>query len=153
MAELTSKKLNTSPNITHLPTLLPLLPSSSSSSAPSSLAGGLEFDHAPNVAVDNDQSRSGVPPAVQQVHCWSAALIAKKDAMENMLKVQKSLEEIEESIAQHLPKESIEGAHARFLSTLNPSNPDGLYLLTIGWEVTCPLSAHIRSASSASAGL
>jgi len=79
--------------------------------------------------------------------------MAKKDAMENMLKVQKSLEEIEESIAQHLPKESVEGAHACFLSSLNPSNPDGLYLLTIGWAVTCPLSARIKSVNSAGAGL
>lgn len=32
--------------------------------------------------------------------------------MENLLKAQKSLENIEDSIAQHLSLESIEGAHA-----------------------------------------
>lgn len=45
-------------------------------------------------------------------HHWSGALMAKKTAMENLLKAQQSLEEIEQSIVQCLSKESIEGAHA-----------------------------------------
>lgn len=64
--------------------------------------------------------------------------------MENLLTVQKSLEEVENSIIHHLSKESIESAHARFLSTLNPANPDGHYLLTIGRAVVCPLSIRLQ---------
>jgi hypothetical protein len=86
-----------------------------------------------------------VHPADQQAHLWSAALMAKKTAMENMLRAQKSLEEIEESIAEHLSKESIEGAHAWFLSTLNPSNPETFYLLTVGRTVVRPLSSRLQS--------
>ena len=81
--------------------------------------------------------------AAQQGHGWSTALLAKKAAMENLLKAQKSLEEIEESIAEHLSKESIEGAHARFLSTLNPSHPDALYLPRVGQIVIRPLSSRL----------
>lgn len=87
--------------------------------------------------------------AVQQGHGWSTALLAKKVAMKNLLKAQKSLKEIEESITEHLSKESIKGAHAHFLSTLNPSHPDALYLLRVGQVVVRPLSSllqpsHIR---------
>lgn len=82
--------------------------------------------------------------AVQQGCGWSTAFLAKKVAMENLLKAQKSLEEIEESIAEHLSKESIEGAHAHFLSTLSPSHPDALYLLRVGQVVICPLSSHLQ---------
>ncbi|KAL4063284.1 hypothetical protein V8B97DRAFT_1876964 [Scleroderma yunnanense] len=81
-----------------------------------------------------------------QAHCWSTALMAKKTAMENLLKAQQSLENIEESIVQCLSKESIEGAHAQFLSMLKPSDPEALYLLAVGWVFICPLSSHIRSA-------
>ena len=58
--------------------------------------------------------------------------------MENLLNAQRSLEEIELSIAKHLPKETIEGAHARFLSPLNPLEPEALYLLTVGRAVISP---------------
>ena len=46
-------------------------------------------------------------PAAQQARRWSAALMAKKDAMENLLKVQKSLEEVKDAIMEHLSKETI----------------------------------------------
>ena len=94
-------------------------------------------------------------PAAQQARRWSSALMAKKDTMENLLKVQKSLKEVEDAISEHLSKETIESAHARFLSTLNPSNPDGYYLLTIGRAVVYPLSIrlegrHVRSVGRSS---
>ena len=91
------------------------------------------------------KSRTGeLSPIVQQAQHWSAALMAKKVAMENLLKVQKSLEEVEFSITNHLSKECVENTHARFLSTLNPYNPDGYYLLTIGRAVVCPLPVRIE---------
>ena len=86
--------------------------------------------------------------AAQKGESWSAALLAKKAAMENLLTAQKSLEEVEESIAEHLSMESIEGAHARFLSTLNPSHPDALYLLRIGQVFVRPLSSRLLRSSS-----
>ena len=52
--------------------------------------------------------------------------MTKKRAMDNMLLAQKSLEEVEESIAKYIPKETIEVAHARFLSRISVSNPDAL---------------------------
>ena len=91
------------------------------------------------------KSQTGeLSPIVQQARRWSAALMAKKAAMENLLKVQKSLEEVEFSITNHLSKECIENTHARFLFTLNPYNPDGYYLLTIGRAVVCPLPVCIE---------
>ena len=99
------------------------------------------------------KSRSGESsPAAQQARCWSAALMAKKAAMENLLAVQKSLEEVEDSIAVHLSKDTIKSAHARFLSTLNPSNPDGYYLLTVGRAVVCPLSVRLEGCRTSSVG-
>ena len=91
-------------------------------------------------------------PAVQQAQYWSAALMAKKAAMENLLKVQKSLKEVKNSIMNYLSKESIESAHAQFLPTLNPSHPDGYYLLTIGWAVVCPLSVRLEGHHASSVG-
>ena len=70
--------------------------------------------------------------------------MAKKAAMENLLKVQKSLKEVKFSIMNHLSKECVENTHARFLSTLSPYNPDGYYLLTIGQAVVCPLPVRIE---------
>ena len=84
--------------------------------------------------------------ADEQAHCWSAALKTKKAAMENMLRAQQSLEEVEVAIARFLPKETIEGTHAQFLSTLPPSNPEALYLLALGRGFIRPLSSRIKSA-------
>jgi len=84
---------------------------------------------------------------VQQAHLWSGALKAKKTALENLVKAQKSLEEIEEAIAEHLPMQSIEGAHTQFLSTLQPCNPEAVYMLTVGRVVIHPLSACISICS------
>lgn len=81
----------------------------------------------------------------KQAHCWSAALKAKKAAMENMLRAQQSLEEVESSIAKFLPKETIEGTHAQFLSMLLPSDPEALYILALGQRFIRPLSSHIKS--------
>lgn len=88
---------------------------------------------------------SALEEADQQAHLWCAALKTKKAAMENLLRAQMSLEKIEESIAQHLSVETIEGAHARFLSALdlNPSNPEVSYLLTIGRAGVHPLSSRM----------
>ena len=83
--------------------------------------------------------------ADEQAHRWSAALKAKKAAMESMLRAQQSLEEVESSIATFLPKETIEGTHAQFLSTLPPSDPEGLYLLALGRRFIRPLSSRIKS--------
>ena len=59
------------------------------------------------------KSESGdLSPAAQQARHWSSALLAKKAAMENLLNVQKSLEEVEDSITEHLSKETIKSAHA-----------------------------------------
>jgi hypothetical protein len=81
-----------------------------------------------------------VPSALEQGelqgYLWATALKTKKAVMENLLKAQKS-------IAQHLSIESIEGVHARFLSALDPSNPEASYLLTIG-RAGVHLSSHIR---------
>ncbi|KAL4071230.1 hypothetical protein V8B97DRAFT_2007675 [Scleroderma yunnanense] len=106
----------------------PLLPSSSSFSLPSlpssdSFADKLiEKAHTLNAGIDDDD-------------------LAKKTAMENLLRAQRSLKEIEVSIAKHLLKETIEGAHAQFLSPLNSSEPEALYLLTVGQIVISPLSS------------
>ena len=81
----------------------------------------------------------------QKAHHWSAALKEKKVAMEALLQAQKSLEEVEEDISEYLSKESIEGAHAQFLSTLNPSNPDASYLLTVGQAFVHPLTSCLKS--------
>ncbi|KIM56131.1 hypothetical protein SCLCIDRAFT_29840 [Scleroderma citrinum Foug A] len=144
-----SKDFNSLP----APTLLPSPPLSSHSSA----GDELEFDASIaglNINGLAKKSRSGeLSPAVQQARCWSAALMAKKAAMENLLKVQKSLEEVENSIMNHLSKESVESAHARFLSTLNPSHPDGYYLLTIGQAVVCPLSVRLEGRHASSVGM
>ena len=94
----------------------------------------------------------GLSPAAQQARRWSAALMAKKAAMENLLAVQKSLEEVENSITDHLSKDTIESANARFLSTLNPSNPDGYYLLTVGRAVVFPLSVRLEGCRTSSVG-
>ena len=83
--------------------------------------------------------------ADQQADLWADALLAKRTAMENLLKAQKSLEEIEVSIAKYLPKESVEIAHTQFLSPLHPGNPDALYLLTVGRAAIRPLSSCLRS--------
>jgi len=64
--------------------------------------------------------------------------------LENLLNVQRALEEVEVSIAKHFPTETVEGAHARFLSPLNPAEPEALYLLTVGRVVISPLSSRIR---------
>ena len=68
-----------------------------------------------------------------------------------MLLAQKSLEEVEESIAKYLPKETIEVAHARFLSRISLSNPDALYLLAVGRPVTHPLTSRLEYARIKSA--
>ena len=81
--------------------------------------------------------------AEQQAHRWSGALKAKKAALENLLTVQKNLEEIEVEIAEHLSVEVIEGAHVRYLSALHPSNPEAIYILTIGPVVIRPLSSRL----------
>ena len=86
--------------------------------------------------------------ATQKGRNWAAALLAKKAAMEGLLKAQKSLEEAEESIAEHMSRESIESAHADFLSTLNPSHPDALYLLRVGQIFVRPLSSRLLRSSS-----
>lgn len=65
--------------------------------------------------------------------------------MENLLSAQRSLEEIEVSVAKHLPKETIEGAHAQFLSPLNPPEPEALYLLTVGRVVISSLSSRLAA--------
>ena len=64
--------------------------------------------------------------------------------MENMLRAQQSLEEVETSIAKFLPKETIEGTHALFLSTLQPRDPEALYLLALGQGFIRPLSSRIK---------
>jgi len=100
-----------------------------------------------------EKSRSGeLSPTAQQAWHWSSALMAKEAAMENLLMVQKSLKEVKNSVTDHLPKETIKSAHAQFLSTLNPSNPDSYYLLTIGWAVVYPLSIHLESHQVGSVG-
>ena len=73
--------------------------------------------------------------------------MAKKDALENLLKTQQSLEEVEESIAGFISKETIEVAHARFLSTINSSDPEALYLFAAGRLVIRPLSSRLASSS------
>jgi len=81
--------------------------------------------------------------AEQQAHCWSGALKAKKAALENLLTAQRDLEEVEKAIAEHLSVEIIEGAHMRYLSALHPSNPEAIYILTIGRVVIRPLSSRL----------
>lgn len=78
------------------------------------------------------------PSAAQLGHRWAAALRVKKAAMENLLEVQRSLEEVQEIVANHLPKEILEGAHARFLSTINSTSPEALYLFAVGRLVVYP---------------
>ncbi|KAL4063332.1 hypothetical protein J3A83DRAFT_4379759 [Scleroderma citrinum] len=123
------------------PPLPPLLPSSSPASLLNSIDESIE-----NICLTDKVWPAALCHAEVQAHCWSTALMAKKTAMENLLKAQQSLENIEESIVQCLSKESIEGAHAQFLSMLKPSDPEALYLLAVGWVFICPLSSHIRSA-------
>ena len=71
--------------------------------------------------------------------------------MENMVKAQKHLEEVEESIAKYVPKETIEVAHARFLSRISSSRSEGLYLLAVGRLVLRPLSSRLEYARIKSA--
>ena len=66
--------------------------------------------------------------------------------MENLLRAQKSLEEVEESLTKYLPKETIEVAHARFLSRMCSSDSDALYLLSVGRPVVRPLSTRLEYA-------
>ncbi|KAF8835143.1 hypothetical protein BDN67DRAFT_1015800 [Paxillus ammoniavirescens] len=87
----------------------------------------------------------------KQANLWAAVLMKKKAAMENMLQAQQSLEKIEESIAEHLSQESIEGAHAQFLAALNPSSPEAFYLLTIRRAVIYPLASHLQHSCNESA--
>lgn len=61
------------------------------------------------------------------------------------MRAQISLEMVEESIAQHLLIETIEGAHARFLSALDTSSAETTYLLMIGRLGVHPLSSRLRS--------
>ena len=68
----------------------------------------------------------------------------KKAAMEHMLRAQKSLEEVEESIAKYIPKETIEVAHARFLSRMNSPDLDGPYLLAVGRQAIRPLCSRLQ---------
>ena len=68
----------------------------------------------------------------------------KKAAMEHMLRAQKSLEEVEESIAKYIPKETIEVAHARFLSRMNSPDLDGPYLLAVGRQAIRPLFSRLQ---------
>ena len=82
--------------------------------------------------------------ADEQARLWISTLKAKKAALENLLNIQRALEEVELSVAKHLPRETVEGAHARFLSPLNPTEPEALYLLTVGRAVISPLSSRIR---------
>lgn len=86
--------------------------------------------------------------AAQLGHSWAAALLAKKAAMEDLLKAQQLLEEIQESIAEHLPIETIESAQAGLLSTLNPSHPEALYLLRLGQISIRPLSSRLLRSNS-----
>ena len=65
--------------------------------------------------------------------------------MENLLSAQKSLEEVEESIAKYLPKETIEVAHAQFLSRINTSKSDTMYLLAVGRPVIRPFSSRLEN--------
>ena len=69
----------------------------------------------------------------------------KKATLENLLKTQQLLEEMEETVAKYLSKETIEVAHARFLSTIGSSNPEAQYLLAAGRLVICPLSSRLKS--------
>ena len=73
--------------------------------------------------------------------------MAKKDTLENLLKTQQSLEEIEETIAKFLSKETIEIAHARFLSTINSTDPEAFYLFAAGRLIIRPLSSRLESSS------
>ena len=82
--------------------------------------------------------------ADEQARLWSSTLKAKKAALENLLNIQRKLEEVELSVVEHLPRETVDGAHARFLSSLNPAEPEALYLLTVGRVVINPLSSRIR---------
>ena len=59
------------------------------------------------------------------------------------MNVQRALEEVEMSIVKHFPVETIEGAHARLLSPLNPAEPEALYLLTVGQVVISSLPSRI----------
>ena len=65
--------------------------------------------------------------------------------MEELLKTQQSLEEIEESIARYLSKETIEFAHAQFLSTIGSSDPEAHYLFAAGRLVIRPLASCLES--------
>lgn len=69
----------------------------------------------------------------------------KKAALENLLRTQQLLEEMEETVAKYLSKETIEVAHARFLSTIGSSDPEARYLLAAGRLVIRPLSSRLES--------
>lgn len=83
-----------------------------------------------------------MPPAFREAkheaHLWCATLKAKKAAMETLLQIQKSLEMIEESVAKYISMDYIQGTHAQFLSTLDPSIPEASYLITVGRAVVNP---------------
>ncbi|KIM60713.1 hypothetical protein SCLCIDRAFT_1216608 [Scleroderma citrinum Foug A] len=126
----------------------PLLPSSSSPSPDSFADKPIETVHTLNAGMDDDDLTTDSEVfrhADEQARLWSSALKAKKTAMENLLSAQRSLEEIEVSVAKHLPKEIVTGAHAGFLSPLNPSVPEAHYLLTVGQVVISPLSSHLAA--------
>ena len=77
--------------------------------------------------------------------------------MDNLLKAQQSLEEVEASIAKYVCKETIKVAHVQFLSRISSSRSEALYLLAIGQPAVHPLSshlefAHIKSAQKSSVG-
>ena len=60
--------------------------------------------------------------------------MAKKDALENLLKTQQSLEEVEESIAGFISKETIEVAHTRFcLRSILPIQKHFIFLQQDDW--------------------
>lgn len=61
-----------------------------------------------------------------------------------MLNIQRTLEEVEVDIAKHLPRETVEGTHARFLASLDPTEPEALYILTVGRVFISPLSSRMR---------
>lgn len=71
--------------------------------------------------------------AVKQADLWAVALKSKKIAMENLLKAQKMLEEVQEAVTEYISAETVEGAHNRFLSGIGPRvTPEARYLWTIG---------------------
>ena len=106
---------------------------------------GLSVTHCLRVFTPHLQSEAEVfRHADQQAHCWTAALMEKKAAMEHMLRAQRTLEEVEESIAKYIPKETIKIAHARFLSRMNSPDLDSIYLLAVGRQAIRPLFSHLQ---------